>query len=305
MSISPIIFSVPSDSKSLTTAMAQNFRDRLSEQLPIDVRYKDHGGLKQGQELQALQDGQIGFATLSFPDLGSPFDVFHYPYLFENYGHFTSVTKSEFWKVFCQKVSDTLGITILSAIYIGNRQMASNELIRSPEDLKNKIFRVPPGKAWENLPKAFQATHSAIGIGDAVEALKKNQVHVIENPLPGMKVYHIAEAVKHISLTNHFVDVLLVAQSNKLEISSQLKKTVKTAAIAAQVWHDPLRISKQRHLQDVFAKQIYSYTPNEMNSFKRVIEDHYRTLPFTSEQEDWIEQIKGLKPWAIPLEHFL
>ncbi len=299
MATRPLQFSVPSDGESLTTQMAKHFASLVKKEessLTIEVRYKDHGGLKQGQELAALQAGSLDFATLSFSDFGVPFDALFRPYLIEGYAHLRNVVENDpFWEAFCKQVSEQLGVSILSVIYIGKRHIATKEqAINTPADLKGRVFRVPPGDAWKNMAYAFGATPKSIGIGEVVKALTDGTVDAVENPLPGMQVYKIDTVATTISLTGHMVDCLLVVQSNHAPLTLQQQKVVQEAAKVAQAWHDPQRQKAETQLLEAYRKS-HVVQEVDVSAFQKAVDRYYSEhVPLTDEQQAWIKTIRDL-----------
>jgi len=279
--------------------MAQNFGALVNKQdnsLNVEIHFKDQGGLKQGQELAALKDRNIDFATVSLSDLGAPFDALFRPYLFQGYEHLRRVVENEdFWKPFCARISEVLEVEVLSVICIGGRQFATKELIvDAPENLKGRVFRVPPGEAWKHMAHAFGAIPKSIGIGEVVQALENGTVDVVENPLPGMQVYKIDTVATTITLSNHMTDLLLVVMSNQVPLSLEQKKIVRDAAKTAQIWHDPKRREAEDRMLKAYQLSHQVRLAHEQD-FRDAVNNYYAEhVLLNEEQRLWVAQVQRL-----------
>jgi len=86
----------------------------------------------------------------------------------------------------------------------GMRQIGSRtRAIHVPADLAGLKVRVPDGKMFEDLVKAFGAQPVTVNSSDIYAALKAGTVDAQENPLAYMDLFKHYEVMKYISMTNH------------------------------------------------------------------------------------------------------
>jgi tripartite ATP-independent transporter DctP family solute receptor len=86
----------------------------------------------------------------------------------------------------------------------GIRQMAGRTRpIRTPADLMGMKMRVPDGKVFEDMFRAFGAEPVTVNSSDIYAALKAGKVDAQENPLAYMYLFKHYEVMKYVSMTNH------------------------------------------------------------------------------------------------------
>jgi tripartite ATP-independent transporter DctP family solute receptor len=86
----------------------------------------------------------------------------------------------------------------------GVRQIAGRtRAIRVPGDLAGLKVRVPDGKVFEDLVRAFGAEPVTVNSSGIYAALKAGTVDAQENPLAYMDLFKHYEVMKYVSMTNH------------------------------------------------------------------------------------------------------
>jgi TRAP-type C4-dicarboxylate transport system substrate-binding protein len=72
-----------------------------------------------------------------------------------------------------------------------------------PADLSGLKVRVPDGKMFEDMVRAFGAEPVTVNSSDIYAALKAGTVDAQENPLAYMDLFKHYEVMKYVSMTNH------------------------------------------------------------------------------------------------------
>lgn len=86
----------------------------------------------------------------------------------------------------------------------GMRQIGSRTRpVRVPADLAGLKVRVPDGKMFDDLVRAFGAQPVTVNSADIYSALKAGTVDAQENPLAYMDLFKHYEVMKYVSMTNH------------------------------------------------------------------------------------------------------
>jgi TRAP-type C4-dicarboxylate transport system substrate-binding protein len=87
--------------------------------------------------------------------------------------------------------------------------------VRTPADLKGVKLRMPGSKEWLFLGEALGATATPLAFGEVYLGLKTGTIDGQDNPLPTVRAAKFYEVTKQIVLTNHLVDGIFIAISNK------------------------------------------------------------------------------------------
>jgi tripartite ATP-independent transporter DctP family solute receptor len=75
--------------------------------------------------------------------------------------------------------------------------------IRVPSDLAGLKVRVPDGRMFDDMVRAFGAEPATVNSSDIYAALKSGAVDAQENPLAYMELFKHYEVMKYVSMTNH------------------------------------------------------------------------------------------------------
>lgn len=127
------------------------------------------------------------------------------PMLYSSIEEYTNVTSSDFVKEL-EKEAEEKGIKVLSLDYtFGFRQIVTDKMIKSPEDLDGVKLRVPSSKLWVDTFNALGANPVAMPWSETVSALQQNVIDGTETTFSFMSNSKLYEMRKNIALTNHFI----------------------------------------------------------------------------------------------------
>ena len=128
------------------------------------------------------------------------------PMLYNNYDEYTELIKTPLVKGWLNKVEDK-GIKVLSLQYIfGFRNLITDRLIETPEDLSGVKLRTPGSKLFIKTLNAMGATATPLPRGETFSALQQGVVDGLEGSEftnLGTKVYETGK--KNVAFTNHFL----------------------------------------------------------------------------------------------------
>jgi tripartite ATP-independent transporter DctP family solute receptor len=86
----------------------------------------------------------------------------------------------------------------------GMRQVGSRTRpVRTPADLEGLKVRVPDGRLFDDMVRAFGAVPMTVNSSGIYGALKAGTVDAQENPLAYMDLFKHYEVMKYVSMTNH------------------------------------------------------------------------------------------------------
>jgi len=176
-------------------------------------------------------------------------------------------------------VSEKMDVTVLAPIYLGTRQVNLREArnVRTPADLKGVKLRMPGSKEWLFLGEALGATPTPLAFGEVYLGLKTGTIDGQDNPLPTVRAAKFYEVTKQLVLTNHLVDGIFIALSNKSlnAMTSAQRDKVKAAAHAAAAFNNENRIKEEAQIIDFFKQQGLQVTTPDVAAFRKAVQAAY------------------------------
>ena len=265
--------------------MWEVFKDALNKSSPnaYDVQINLNGALfKQGTEPAAMARGNLELASISAFDIAKlvpEFSIFTAGYVIRDPKHQQKVFNGPIGDELFKLAAEKMDVTILSTAYLGTRQLnlRDNRKVSTPADLKGVKLRMPGSKEWLFLGDSLGATATPLAFGEVYMGLKTGTIDGQDNPLPTVRAAKFYEVTQQIVLTNHLVDSLFIAVSNKTwnSLSSVEQKNLKAAAQAAAKFNNENRIKEEAQILDFFKKQgLKVNKPNE-DAFRKAVQAAY------------------------------
>ncbi len=100
------------------------------------------------------------------------------------------------------------GLWVAPLIFRGNRQLTSNRLVETPDDLKGLKLRLPETPAWVTVWTELGTLPTTIAPAEVFSALQMGVVDAQENPIISNHQKGLQEVQKYTIMTNHIVDFL-------------------------------------------------------------------------------------------------
>jgi tripartite ATP-independent transporter DctP family solute receptor len=261
------------------------FKDSLEKSAPgeFDVQINLNASLfKQGTEPAAMARGNLELSSISAFDIAKlvpEFSIFTAGYIIRDPDHQQKVFNGPIGNELYKLVAEKMDVTILSPIYLGTRQVNLRESrnVRTPADLKGVKLRMPGSKEWLFLGEALGATATPLAFGEVYLALKTGTIDGQDNPLPTVRAAKFYEVTKQLVLTNHLVDGIFIAISNKSwnAMSAAQKDKVRAAAREAAAFNNENRIKEEGQIVDFFKQQGLQVTTPDVEAFRKAVQSAY------------------------------
>jgi tripartite ATP-independent transporter DctP family solute receptor len=261
------------------------FKDTLekSNANQFDVQINLNASLfKQGTEPAAMARGNLELSSISAFDIAKmvpEFSIFTAGYVVRDPQHQQKVFNGAIGEQLFKTVSEKMDVTVLSTVYLGTRQVNLREVrnVRTPADLKGVKLRMPGSKEWLFLGEALGATATPLAFGEVYLGLKTGTIDGQDNPLPTVRAAKFFEVTKQLVLTNHLVDGIFIAISNKTwnALSAAQKQSVRAAAQAAAQYNNENRIKEEGQIVDFFKQQGLQVTTPDADAFRKAVQDTY------------------------------
>jgi tripartite ATP-independent transporter DctP family solute receptor len=226
--------------------------------------------------------GNLELSSISAFDIAKlvpDFSIFTAGYVIRDPAHQQKVFNGPIGENLFKAVSEKMDVTILSTVYLGTRQVNLRDVrnVKTPADLKGVKLRMPGTKEWLFLGEALGATATPLAFGEVYLGLKTGTIDGQDNPLPTVRAAKFYEVTKQLVLTNHLVDGIFIAISNKTwnGLSAAQKQNVKAAASAAAQYNNENRIKEEGQIVDFFKKEGLQVTTPDLDAFQKSVQDTY------------------------------
>ena len=266
------------------------FKENLDKSAPgeFDVQINLNASLfKQGTEPAAMARGNLELSSISAFDIAKlvpEFSVFTAGYIVRDPAHQQKVFNGPIGTEMFKSVVEKMEVTPLSTVYLGTRQVNLREArnVRTPADLKGVKLRMPGSKEWLFLGEALGATPTPLAFGEVYLGLKTGTVDGQDNPLPTVRAAKFYEVTKQLVLTNHLVDGIFIAISNKSfnAMNAAQKQKVMAAAQAAATYNNENRIKEESQIVDFFKQQGLQVTTPDLEAFRKTVQAAYQNSEY-------------------------
>ena len=261
------------------------FKDNLEKSAPgeFDVQINLNATLfKQGTEPAAMARGNLELSSISAFDIAKlvpEFSIFTAGYIVRDPDHQQKVFNGPIGEELFKLVAEKMEVTPLATIYLGTRQVNLREPrnVRTPADLKGVKLRMPGSKEWLFLGEALGATATPLAFGEVYLGLKTGTIDGQDNPLPSVRAAKFYEVTKQIVMTNHLVDGIFIAISDKAwnALAPVQKQKVKAAAAAAAAFNNENRIREEGQIVDFFKQQGLQVSTPDVDAFRKAVQSAY------------------------------
>ena len=266
------------------------FKDALEKTAPgeFDVQINLNASLfKQGTEPAAMARGNLELSSISAFDIAKlvpEFSIFTAGYVIRDPAQQQKVFNGPIGAELFKTVSEKMEVTPLATVYLGTRQVNLRDVrnVKTPADLKGVKLRMPGSKEWLFLGEALGATATPLAFGEVYLGLKTGTIDGQDNPLPSVRAAKFYEVTKQIVLTNHLVDGIFIAISNKSfnALSAAQKQKVTAAAQAAAAYNNENRLKEESQLVDYFKKEGLQVTTPDQAAFQKSVQTTYQNSEY-------------------------
>jgi tripartite ATP-independent transporter DctP family solute receptor len=257
------------------------FKESLDKSAPgeFDVQINLNATLfKQGTEPAAMARGNLELSSISAFDIAKlvpEFSIFTAGYVIRDPQHQQHVFNGPIGKELFKLATDKMDVTLLAPIYLGTRQVNLREVrnVKTPADLKGVKLRMPGSKEWLFLGEALGATATPLAFGEVYLGLKTGTIDGQDNPLPTVRAAKFYEVTKQLVLTNHLVDGIFIAISDKAwqAMTPAQRQKVQAAADAAAAYNNENRLKEEAQIIDFFKQQGMTVTTPDVDAFRKAV----------------------------------
>jgi C4-dicarboxylate-binding protein DctP len=161
---------------------------------------------KDKEEMEALQLGAVQMLAPSLAKFGplgvKEFEVFDFPFMFDNYDQLRKVTNGPIGASLLKKLE---GRGILGLAYWDNglKVMSANKPLRNPEDFRGLKMRIQSSNVLDAQMRAVSALPQKMAFSEVYQALQTGVVDGTENPPSNLFTQKMHEVQKYVTLSDH------------------------------------------------------------------------------------------------------
>jgi len=226
--------------------------------------------------------GNLELSSISAFDIAKQvpeFSIFTAGYVIRDPQHQQKVFGGPIGQEMFKLATDKMEVTLLTPIYLGTRQVNLRDVrnVKTPADLKGVKLRMPGSKEWLFLGEALGATATPLAFGEVYLGLKTGTIDGQDNPLPTVRAAKFYEVTKQLVLTNHLVDGIFIAISDKAwkAMAPAQQQKVQAAAAAAAAFNNENRLKEEAAIVDFFKAQGLTVTTPDVDAFRKSVQAAY------------------------------
>lgn len=228
-----------------------------------------------GRELDMIRSIQAGIAdmTITGESMQVWADITSFcgmPYLLRDFDHLKDVVGGPAGKRIADEMIAKIHLRPLAYFARGARHLTSNRPIRSPDDLKGMILRVPTVpisvKTWE----ALGAKPTPMTFSEVFTALQQGTVEGQENPFALIYSAGFAEVQRYVNLTGHVIGwvYVVIGEERFRSLSPDDQQLVLRAGKAMQDYHEKIFFRQERLLRERLEAQGMQFIETDVNAFR-------------------------------------
>ncbi|UOQ83676.1 TRAP transporter substrate-binding protein [Gracilibacillus salinarum] len=211
--------------------------------------------------VEGMQIGSVDFALVAgvMSNFYKPYSILELPYLFEDLDHLEEFVYGPNGKRLQEDMLEATGVRGLEFWLRGPRELTTNKLVESPEDLKGVKIRVPNIEASVEGWTAMGASPTPMNFGEVYSSLQTGVIDAQENPIAFTASARIHEVQDYLVKTDHVFGYVQLLMSEKTfqGLTETERDAVLEAAKEAREYQNELVFAEEEAaLQDMLDEGV-------------------------------------------------
>lgn len=285
---------VPSDTMGMAEIV---FRDKVAEisggMLIIDL-YQSGQLNNQDNLLPAFMQGKIDMGNMGLGEFDNAkyCSMFKSAYIFSSVDHMKRFYGSADGKLLFDDLAKKINIRMLGAGFYGTRQINAYNLpyeIKTPQDMKKVLLRMPGGADWTALGEALGAKPTPVAFNEVYMALKTGTINAQDNGLATSKAMSFHEVTSQVVMTDHLVWNLHIAinEARWKTLTAQQQTWIQQAADFAHEYMTALTVDQESKLVQWYRDQGIQVTFPDKKAWIDYADNYYKTNKEVTKNWDW------------------
>jgi len=192
------------------------------------------------------------------------------PYAIQDSNHLAMVAGGAIGQAIEQQIIDTVGIRPIAWFERGARNLTSNRPIKTPDDLKGIILRVPNVPLFVKTWASLGAKPTPMAFSEVFTALQQGTIQAQENPLALISSAGFYEVQKYCNLTEHVIGWVYVTVGEKQfqALPIDLQTILLDAARDMHIFHQTRFKQTQEALAKTLQEKGMIFVESDKDAFK-------------------------------------
>ena len=234
------------------------FKEYVEEKADGRIEVKIYPNNQLGSEIDVINsimtDGgaDITFTGESMQSVIPELGILGVPYLMRSSAQLNEVAGGAVGKQLEELMLEHANMKVLGYFERGPRNITANKPIRTPDDMKGLVIRVPASPITVAAMEALGAKPTQVASEEVFTSLRQGTISAQENPLAMIKTGNFYEVQKYLCRTEHLRPCVYIAMSNsKFEsLPLDLREVVAEAGAKMQEYEHELFLKEEAELED-------------------------------------------------------
>ncbi|MCP4450750.1 MAG: TRAP transporter substrate-binding protein [Planctomycetes bacterium] len=197
------------------------------------------------------------------------------PYAIRDSNHLAMVAGGDIGREIEQQIIDTVGIRPIAWFERGARNLTSNRPIKTPDDLKGMILRVPNVPLFVKTWASLGAKPTPMAFSEVFTALQQGTIQGQENPYALISSAGFYEVQKYCNLTEHVIGWVYVTVGEKQfqSLPTDLQAILIEAAREMHAFHQARFLETQTALAESLQAKGMTFVTTDKDAFKTRAKD--------------------------------
>jgi tripartite ATP-independent transporter DctP family solute receptor len=214
------------------------------------------------------------------------------PYAIRDSNHLAMVAGGPIGQAIERQIIDKVGIRPIAWFERGARNLTSNRPVKTPDDLKGMILRVPNVPLFVKTWASLGAKPTPMAFSEVFTALQQGTIQAQENPFALISSAGFYEVQKYCNLTEHVIGWIYVTVGEKQfqALPTDLQTILLDAARDMHVFHQARFKQTQEALARALQDKGMTFVKTDKDAFKERAQDAVLSA-LTEEQQALYERI--------------
>ncbi|WP_339283519.1 TRAP transporter substrate-binding protein [Oceanobacillus sp. FSL K6-3682] len=227
--------------------------------------------------VEGMQIGTVDFALVAgvMSNFYEPYSILELPYLFHDLDHLEEFVYGDEGKRLQDDMLEETGVRGLEFWLRGPRELTTNKLVESPEDLRGQKIRVPNIEASVEGWKAMGASPTPMNFGEVYSSLQTGVIDAQENPIEFTASARIQEVQNYLVMTDHVFGYVQLLMSDKTfeELTEAESEAVLEAAEEARNYQNDLVFQEEEAAIQAMLDADVEIIEVDQEPFREAVQD--------------------------------
>lgn len=240
------------------TKFAKDVNERSNGRIEIKV-YPNESLGKEMDLIQGIQSGTVDMTITgeSLQNWAPKAALLAAPYAIRDSAHLKQVVEGPIGEEIEKEIIEKTGLLPIAYFERGPRNLSSNRPIKTPDELKGLLLRVPNVPLFVDTWKALGAKPTPMAFGEVFTGLQQHTIEAQENPLALVNSGGFYEVQKYINRTEHVRSWIYVVIGKKQfeSMPEDLQKIFLEAAAEMQAYEQELFIKDEAQIEQTLKEK--------------------------------------------------